>query len=135
LSGRTLRTGEREIKGDEPLRAFFGMLVGEIRRLLVVRARCDETRTKINPGLGYSAYQSGVHSRLSPGTPLMEGNPFVWYKAYQRAARFSAAELARALRLCAAADAAMKDSASLEDTIAVLVSGIVAAERPGAARR
>jgi hypothetical protein len=100
------------------------MLVGEVRRLLVVRARCDETRTKINP-VGYPAYQAGVHPRLAGGTPLMEGNPFVWYKAYQRAARFSGKELVAALRLCAAADAAMKDSASLEDTIAALVSGIV----------
>ena len=125
LSGKTLRTGDREIKGDEPLRAFFGMLVAEVRRLLVVRARCDETRTKMNPGLGYPAYQSGVHPRLSGGTPLMEGNPFVWYKAYQRAGRFSGKELVHALRLCAEADAAMKDSASSEDTIAALVSGIV----------
>jgi DNA polymerase III delta subunit len=124
LAGKALRTGDREIKGDEPLRAFFGMLVGEVRRLLVVRARCDETRTKINP-VGYPAYQAGVHPRLAGGTPLMEGNPFVWYKAYQRAARFSGKELVAALRLCAAADAAMKDSASLEDTIAALVSGIV----------
>ena len=125
LSGKALRTGEREIKGDEPLRAFFGMFVAEVRRLLVVRARCDETRTKINPGLGYPAYQSGVHPRLASGTPLLEGNPFVWYKAYQRAGRFSGKELVRALRLCAAADTAMKDSASVEDTIAALVSGIV----------
>jgi DNA polymerase III delta subunit len=125
LSGRALRTGEREIKGDEPLRAFFGMLAAEIRRLLVVRARCEETRTRINPALAYGAYQSGVHPRLSAGTPLLEGNPFLWYKAYQRAARFTPPELVRALRRCADADAATKDSASLEDTIALLVSEIV----------
>lgn len=135
LSGRALRTGEREIKGDEPLRAFFGMLVAEIRRLLIVRARCDEVRVKINPGTGYAAYQSGVHGRLSQGTPLMEGNPFLWYKAYQRAARFSRRELAEALRLCAAADAAMKDSASLEDTIAVLVTQVLSVARSEPARR
>ena len=135
LSGRALRTGEREIKGDEPLRVFLGMLVAEIRRLLVVRARCEETRTRINPGLGYPAYQSTVHPKLSKGTPLMEGSPYLWYKAYQRAGRFSVPELVRGMRLCAAADAATKDSASLEDTIAVLVAGILepslAREDPG----
>lgn len=125
LSGRSLRTGEREIKGDEPLRAFFGMLVSEIRRLLVVRARCEETRTKINPALSYSTYQSGVHPRLAQGTPLVEGSPYAWYKAYQRAAKFSTAELVRALRRSAAADFAAKDSAPLEDTIAALVAEIV----------
>ena len=125
LSGRALRTGEREIKGEEPLRALLGMLVAEIRRLLVVRARCEETRTRINPGLSYGAYQSGVHPRLSAETTLLEGSPFLWYKAYQRAGRFSLAELVRALRRCADADAATKESASLEDTIAVLVSEIV----------
>ena len=130
LSGRVLRTGEREIKGDEPLRAFFGMLVAEIRRLLVVRARCEETRTRINPGLGYPAYQSSVHPKLAKGTPLMEGKPYLWYKAYQRAGRFSVAELARGMRLCAAADAATKDSAPLEDTIAALVAGILEPNNP-----
>ncbi|HET9795319.1 MAG TPA: hypothetical protein VFS34_12750 [Thermoanaerobaculia bacterium] len=125
LSGRALRTGEREIKGDEPLRAFFGMLAAEIRRLLVVRARCEETRTRINPALAYGGYQTGVHPRLSSGTTLLEGSPFLWYKAYQRAARFPLPDLVRALRRCADADAATKDSASLEDTIALLVSEIV----------
>jgi len=125
LSGRALRTGEREIKGDEPLRAFFGMLVADIRRLLIVRARCDETGTKINPALGYPAYQSGVHPRLCAETPLLEGSPYLWYKAYQRAGRFTRNELVSALRRCAEADAATKDSASLEDTIAVLVAEIL----------
>ena len=125
LSGRALRTGEREIKGDEPLRAFFGMLAAEIRRLLVVRARCEETRTRVNPGLAYGAYQTGVHPRLSAGTTLLEGSPFLWYKAWQRAARFTLPELVRALRRCADADAATKDSASIEDTIALLVSEIL----------
>ena len=72
LSGKTLRTGDREIKGDEPLRAFFGMLVAEVRRLLVVRARCDETRTKMNPGLGCPAYQSGS-IRVSRAGPAHGG--------------------------------------------------------------
>lgn len=125
LSGRALRTGEREIKADDPLRVFFGMLVAELRRLLVVRARCEETRTKINPGLSYGNYQSGVHSRLASGTPLIEGSPYLWYKAYQRAGRFTLAELVRALRRCAEADEATKDSASLEDTIALLVADVV----------
>ncbi len=125
LSGRALRTGEREIKGDEPLRALFGMLAAEVRRLVIVRARCEETRTRINPGLAYGAYQSGVHPRLSAGTTLLEGSPFLWYKAYKRAARFPLPELVRALRRCADADAATKDSASLEDTLALLVSEIL----------
>jgi DNA polymerase III delta subunit len=133
LSGRTLRTGERELKGEDPLRAFLGMIVAEVRRLLVMRARCDETRTKVNAAISFSTYQSGVHPRLSAGTPLLDGKPYVWFKAYQRAGRFSQTELVAALRSCAEADAATKDSASLEDSIAALVGQILGG--PGEARR
>jgi len=135
LSGRALRTGDRELKGEDPLRAFLGMIVAEVRRLLVVRARCDETRTKVNPAISFATYQSGVHPRLAAGTPLLDGKPYVWFKAYQRAGRFSQPELVAALRSCAEADAATKDSASLEDSIAVLVGGIVGGPAVAEGRR
>ena len=130
LSGKGLRAGERELKGDDPLRAFSGMLASEVRRLLIVRARCDETRTKINPSISYGEYQARFHARLAaPVAPfaasLLEGSPFLWYKCYQRAAKFSATELEDALIDCADADDITKDSAPLAETLAALVGRLV----------
>jgi DNA polymerase III delta subunit len=130
LSGRALRAGDRELKGEDPLRAFFGMLASEVRRLLIVRARCEESRTRIDPSVSYGEYQSRVHPRLSaPVEPfsssLLEGSPYLWYKCYQRADKFSIAELENALIACAEADDATKDSAPLPETIATLVGKLV----------
>jgi len=130
LSGRALRAGDRELKGDDPLRGFFSMLHAEVRRLLIVRARCEETRTKIDPSVSYGTYQTRVHPRLSePSGPysgsLLEGSPFLWYKCYQRSAKFSAAELRTALIACADADDSTKDSAQLPETLVRLVGAMV----------
>jgi hypothetical protein len=134
LSGRALRAGDRELKGDDPLRAFFGMFVSEVRRLLIVRARCDETRTRIDPSISYGEYQARVHARLAaPVEPfsasLFEGNPFLWYKCYQRAGKFSIADLEGALIACADADDTTKDSAPLPETLAALVGTLVSEGR------
>lgn len=130
LSGRALRAGDRELKGDDPLRGFFSMFFSEVRRLLIVRARCEETRTKIDPSITYGTYTSRVHPRLSePVEPfsssLLEGSPYLWYKCYQRAVKFSAAELEDVLIACAEADDATKESVSLPDTLASLVGMMV----------
>ncbi|MGH9442136.1 MAG: DNA polymerase III subunit delta [Thermoanaerobaculia bacterium] len=130
LSGRALRAGDKEVKGDDPLRAFLGMLVAEVRRLLVVRARCEETRTKIEPAISFATYQTRVHPRLcEPAEPfsfsLLESSPYLWYKCYQRAAKFSSAELEAKLIACAEADEATKDSAPLAESLAVLVGTLV----------
>jgi DNA polymerase III delta subunit len=129
LSGRKLKAGKNEMKGEEPLRVFFGMLVAEVRRLLTVRARCDETRTKIDPSLSFPAYQARVHGRIArPEAPfeesLLEGNPFLWYKSYQRAARFSAPELLRSLLFLSESDA-VKNFVPLEDLIATSVARVL----------
>ena len=130
LSGRALRAGDRELKGDDPLRGFFGMLFAEVRRLLIVRARCDETRTKIEPSISYGTYQTRVHPRLSEASgpfsaSLLEGSPFLWYKCYQRCAKFSVAELRSELIACAEADDSTKDSAPLPETLVRLVGAMV----------
>ena len=130
LSGRVLRAGDRELKGEDPLRAFSGMFASEVRRLLLVRARCEETRTRIEPSISYGEYQARVHPRLSApvepfASPLLEGSPYLWYKCYQRAAKFSIRELEDALIACADADDATKDSAPLPETLALLVGKMV----------
>lgn len=131
LSGRPLRAGDRDLTGEDPLRAFFGMLVKEIRRLCFVRARCEESGWKMDPGVSFPAYQSRIHPKIAaPVEPFSdslaaEGPPYGWYKAYQRACRYRLAELTAALLRCAEADAAMKDSAPEEETIARLVAGIL----------
>ena len=130
LSGRALRAGDRELKGDDPLRAFFGMLASEVRRLLIVRARCEETRTRIEPSISFGEYQARVHPRLSAAfepfsSSLFEGNPFLWYKCYQRAGKFSVTELEETLIACADADDATKESVPLPETLASLVGRLV----------
>ena len=129
LSGRKLKAGKNEMKGEDPMRAFFGMLVGEIRRSLAVRARCEETRTRIDASLSYGAYQARIHDRLAQIEPpfessLFDGSPYLWYKAYQRASRFSTPELLKALlRLCEADE--MKNFVPLEDLIAASVAQLI----------
>ena len=131
LSGRPLRAGERDLIAEDPLRAFFSMLVKEVRRLCFVRARCEESGWKMDPAVAFPAYQSRIHPKIAaPVEPFSdslaaEGPPYGWYKAYQRACRFRLAELTSALVRCAEADAAMKDSAPDAETIAGLVAGIV----------
>jgi DNA polymerase III delta subunit len=131
LSGRTLRAGDHEISGEEPVRAFFGALTREIRRLCFIRARCEEIGWKMDPAVSYGAYQSRIHGKIAaPQEPFEKslaaaGHPFGWYKSYQRACRFSLPELTRALIRCSEADAAMKDSAPPEETVAGLVAGLV----------
>jgi DNA polymerase III delta subunit len=137
LSGRRLRARERSIESEDPLRAFFGLLVAEVRRLLIVRARCEDSSMRIDPKLSFPAYRERVHPRLSaPPEPfsdtLLEGNPFLWYKVYQRAAGFSLEELEQTLVAASELDAASKESASIEDAATMLVSALAGPARPTA---
>lgn len=131
LSGQPLRAGDREFTGDDPLRAFFGLLVKEIRRLCLIRARGEDSAWKMDPAISFGTYQARVHPKLAApvppfGEPLAgEGHPYGWYKSYQRSCRFRLSELTAALIRCSEADAAMKDSAPAEDVLTQLVSSIV----------
>ena len=130
LSGRALRAGEYTVKGDDPLRAFFGMFVSEIRRLLTIRAACEELGIRIDPALSYSAYQARVHPRLNEQIELEGKSLFPSYKSYRNAGRFSVAELTRALIVCADGDAAVKNYGEedgsgpnrLDDVLAAVVT-------------
>jgi DNA polymerase III delta subunit len=130
LSGKALKAGNWDLKGEDPLRSFFGMFVSEIRRLLTVRAACEELGIRIDPALSSPAYEARVHPRLAQAAGL-EGKVYPWYKSYLNAGRFSVAELTRSLIACAEGDAAVRNYGEedgsgpnrLDDVLAALVAG------------
>jgi DNA polymerase III delta subunit len=131
LSGRALRGGARALAGTDPLRGLMAMLVNEIRNTLFVRSRCEELGIRMDPGLGFPAYQSRIHPRLSAklepfASSLISGHPFRWYKIYQRSCRLSAPKLEEALLLCVEMDAATKDSVPVADAIAAIAGRLLA---------
>jgi len=86
--------------------------------------------------MSYPTFQARVLPRLlAPVDPFgrspFDGgrgtaHPFALYRASQRSARFSAAELARALARAADVDAALKTSAPELETISAYVGKLVA---------
>ena len=129
LSGRPVAFGERLIDSNDPARVILATLTTEVRRMLIARFRAAETGVRLSAGLSPRTYEASVHPRLSaapaPGLPsAMPGKPYLWFKVCERASSFSAEELSRALRLCARADAASKDSAALSDILPWLVAEI-----------
>jgi hypothetical protein len=84
----------------------------------------------MDPAASYGTYQARIHARIAgsngPLASLMEGSPFLWYKCYQRAAKFSVADLEEILLSCADADEATKDGAPLPETLARVVGRMVA---------
>jgi DNA polymerase III delta subunit len=140
FSGRTVRAGKRELDVDGnddawPM-VFFGMLTSEVRRMLLIRSVLDE-RGSFDAGMPYPAFAARVVPRLQEPVAAFGVSPFaaqngavngyVWFMAAQRAARYTTAELARALARAAAADVQLKSSspelAVMSQYVAELISG------------
>jgi DNA polymerase III delta subunit len=145
FDGRDVRQGGREFDKVEEIWPIqlFGMIAGEVRRMLLLRSRLDEAGPGgFDASMPYPAFQARVLPRLlAPVTPYgrspFEGkkgppHPFALYKAAQRSSRFSSRELARALSRAADVDVRLKYSAPVVETISVFVGeliGGVAAKR------
>ncbi|MGH9398954.1 MAG: DNA polymerase III subunit delta, partial [Thermoanaerobaculia bacterium] len=139
FSGRTVRAGKRELDVDaydhEWPAVFLGMLVAEVRRMLLIRTVLDE-RGGFDRGMSYPAFAARLLPRLQePVAPFgvsafaaQSGavNGFVWYMAAQRAARYTTAELARALARAAAVDVRLKTSAPELPVMAAYVAELIA---------
>jgi hypothetical protein len=86
--------------------------------------------------MSYNTFEKRVVPRLSESVPPFGRSPFarengqvsgyLWYKAAQRASRYSARELARALARTAETDVALKSSASPLEAISSYVARLVA---------
>lgn len=138
FSGREVRAGDRAIDTDEAWpNKFLGMLSGEVRRMLLIRARLEEAGpAAFDASMTYGAFQARVLPRLmAPATPFGRSpfetaqggaHPFALYRAAQRSSRFTAPELARALARAADVDVKLKDSAPVLETFSLYVGELIA---------
>jgi DNA polymerase III delta subunit len=139
FSGRQVRAGERHMDPEENAwpQIFLGMLVGEVRRMLLIRTALGEKQGGgFDAAMPYRVFESRVLPRLEePVAPFGRtafGNAqgqvsgYLWYKVAQRAVRYTAAELARALARAAAVDVKLKTSSPPLDTFAAYVGQLVA---------
>lgn len=139
FDGRDVRQGDRVLEKIDEIWAIqlFGMIVGEVRRMLLLRPRLESGgRGGFDAGMSYPTFQARVLPRLlAPVAPFgrspFDGgrgtaHPFALYRASQRSARFTAAELSRALARAADVDAALKSSAPELETISAYVGKLIA---------
>ena len=132
MSGRPVRMGreEMETEGIWPTR-LLGLLTGEIRRMLLLRSRLDEAGVVFSAGMPFPRFQNQVLPHLtSPvrpfGRPPAQGKPYGIFKLAERASRYKAAELARALARAADVDVALKNSAPPLETLSVYLGQLIA---------
>ncbi len=143
FDGREVRQGDRAFEKVEDIWPIqlFGLIAGEVRRMLLLRSRLDEAGPGgFDASMSYPAFQARVLPRLlAPVAPFgrspFEGkkgppHPFALYKAAQRSSRFSSRELARALSRAADVDVRLKSSAPFVETISAYVGDLIAGIAP-----
>jgi hypothetical protein len=112
------------------------MLTDEVRRMLFIRARFEEMGGGPDASMSFPTFKARVVERLEEKvapfgkSPFANRSgqisPFLWYKVTGRAARFSTAELARALGRAANVDVAMKTSVPPLDALSGYVAELIA---------
>ena len=134
LDGRPVRMGKdgEEMDTDSywPVR-LLGLLTGEIRRMLLLRARLDEAGVVFSAGMPFPRFEAQVLPHLTApvrpfGKPPAQGKPYGVFKLAERASRYKTAELARALARAADVDVALKNSAPPLETLSVYLGQLVA---------
>jgi DNA polymerase III delta subunit len=137
LSGRPVTAGDRPIDTEEywPVR-FFGMLADEVRKMLLVRSRFEEAGAHFDASMSYPAFQARLVPLLAEPVVPFGVSPFAnaqgqvsayaWYKAAQRAARYTKRELAAALARAADVDVRLKSSGPPLETISLFVGELIA---------
>lgn len=137
FSGRAVRRGDQEIDTEVywPTR-FLGMLADEVRKMLLVRARIEGSGRGLDASMSYGAFQARVVPLLTEPVAPFGVSPFqsargqfsayAWFKASQRAARFTIGELAAALSRAADVDVKLKNSAEPLETLTAYVGELIA---------
>lgn len=135
--GRRVRAGDREVDTEEywPVR-FFGMFADEVRRMLLVRARMEESGGPPDASMSFQTFKARVLPLLEEPLPPFgrspfanrqgQLSPFLWFKAAGRAARYSTPELARALARAAEVDVRLKSSVPPLDALSAFVAQLIA---------
>jgi DNA polymerase-3 subunit delta len=96
-------------QGEAPLK-ILGTLASETRRLLVARQLMATDLARLwKHGMSYPQFQQIV---LKQGLPLLTRNPYADYMCFQRAERFSLADLRGHMEQLFAADYRLKSSGS-----------------------
>lgn len=94
-------------QGDHPLR-LLGVIASEVRRFLAARQLLEGTlRESWRPEMSYEQFQRSVPR---PGPPLLTRSPYGDYLTFRSAAKFTTAELVRALERIYHADLRLKSS-------------------------
>jgi len=137
FAGRPVKLGERSIETEEywPVR-FFGMLADEVRRMLLIRSRLEEGGHGWEAATSYATFQARIGPLLTEAVIPFGVSPFArgqgqisyyaWFKAAQRAARYSTKELAAALARAAEVDVRLKSSALPLETLSLYVGDLIA---------
>lgn len=95
-------------QGEHPLR-LLGTVASEIRRLLSARQLLETDLARVwKRGMSYQQFQQTV---LKQGAPLLTRNPYADYMCFQRAERFSLADLSSYMEGLFDADFRLKSSA------------------------
>jgi DNA polymerase III delta subunit len=138
LDGRDVRAGDRDFKKIEDIWPvqLAGMLAGEVRRMLLIRARLDEGGGGFDASMSYQTFQARVLPRLmAPSAPFGRSpfetaqggaHPFGLYRSAQRSSKYTTAQLARALARAAEVDVALKNSGPPLETLTIYVGELVA---------
>jgi len=135
--GRSIYRGDQLIDTEEywPVR-FFGMLADEVRKMLLVRSRFEEAGAHFDASMSYPTFQARLVPLLTEPIVPFGVSPFAnaagqvsayaWYKAAQRAARYTTRELAAALARAADVDVRLKSSSPPLETISLYVGELIA---------
>jgi DNA polymerase III delta subunit len=121
-------------QGDHPLK-LLGTIAAEVRRLLAARQLLDnQLKPYWQRNLTYQQFQQVVAKQA---IPMLTRNPYGDYMCFQRAERFSLAELARHMDALFETDLKLKSSASqprlvMEKLLLGMCLGGRAAQRAGA---
>ena len=134
IDRRAVRQGRNEMEVAEEIwpQQLLGIITGEIRRMLGLRARLDEVGG-FDAGMSPRAFESRLYPGLvAPIAPFGRSlyarppKPYALYMSSKRCAAYSTAELARALARAADVDVALKTSAPVLETFSRYVGQLVA---------
>ncbi len=143
LDGRDIRAGDRDFKKIEDIWPIqlLGMLAGEVRRMLLIRARLDEAgggggASHFDASMSYQTFQARVLPRLmAPAAPFGRSpfetaqggaHPSGLYQSAKRSSKFTTRQRARALARAADVDVALKNSGPPVETLTVYVGELIA---------
>jgi len=94
-------------QGNHPL-AFLGPIASEVRKIFLARELMGgEKGRRLNSRMTYDQFKEALFPQVSPPLPA---NPFAAYMSFKNADTFTAAELARYLKLIYQADIRLKSS-------------------------